>query len=48
MKMKYKRWGNLSLIQKIAFYLVFSVIGAVFVLPFIITLLFLLKLIGVI
>ena len=46
--MKYKRWHNSSLLEKIAFYLLISVIGAVFLLPTTITLIFLLKTIGVI
>jgi len=46
--MKYKRWYNLNLLEKFVFYLIISIVGAVFLLPLTITLIFLLKTIGVI
>jgi len=46
--MKYNEWNKLNLLEKLAFWFIISVFLALFVLPFSYTLLFLLKLTGVI
>lgn len=46
--MNYNKWNKLNLLEKIAFYLIISVIGAIFLLPLTATLIWLLKVFGVI
>ena len=46
--MKYKKWEQLNLIQKTGYWLIICILGAIFVYPLAVVLIFLLKITGVI